>query len=239
MNLPSSASSIKSMPVPSADLSSGGSPTGIRSRKRMRFPRRSSAGCGSVIESFMWNTGYRGRFLRGRIDLPSNLANRGQMTKPSKQHPMIARIVHPTVAQNASNAGRVIKLKIALTATTRKSIFMMKKTCLALLSHASLQAVQSGAVNSTVWWRLKMTKCPYRYADASRLWATFGEPQREHSKGLSMFVTVVLYRYIVNCLRNFQTNSRIHQPVGFWGLLIRVKGDPEKSFSAPLVHQGF
>lgn len=99
-----------------------------------------------------------------------------------------------------------MKLNTTVVATARMTIFMMKKTCLALLSHNPLQSAQSGAVNSTVWCRLKMMKKPYRYADASRLWVTSEEPHRVHSQGLSMFVTVDLYRYIVKCLKNSQSD---------------------------------
>jgi hypothetical protein len=99
-----------------------------------------------------------------------------------------------------------MKLKIAVIATATKSIFMMKKTRLALLSHRALHSSQSGAVNSTDWCRPKTMRNRNRSALTSRLCVTSVDPHLAHSHGLSMFVTVDLYRNLMMCVGNSQTN---------------------------------
>ena len=211
MNFPSSsASSTKSLPTPFANLISAGSSCGTRIENRTSLPRKSSAGNGSVTGLCMWN--YRWCLRIGLIDFPLNLASRGVTKCPINPHKKRNPITDRTEKTTASKSSLRMKAQMIVPQRHPSRTFMSKNTRLALNAHAAEQSAQTGAVNLTVWWRLKIPKNPYRYAEVSMYSATSEEPQREHSLGFRKFVMVVVVRYICRFLltSNFQTNVRAH-----------------------------
>lgn len=79
-------------------------------------------------------------------------------------------------------------------------------------SNSSAQKSQTGAVNFTDWWRLNRMKCPYRYAEVSRVCVTSQERQREHSCGLNLFGIVLVLKYIGLFSSIFLATSKSTQP---------------------------
>jgi hypothetical protein len=138
------------------------------------------------------------RLFSGWIDLPSNLATRGQSKKLIRRQAKMARTVQPTVAQDASNAGRVANRYIDLIKTAKKRSFIIKYTFFSRRSQIALHASHSGASNDTVWCLLKIQKKPKLSTRTGRLCATSGELQRLHAYGLRRLLMVFVYRYIGN-----------------------------------------
>jgi hypothetical protein len=135
------------------------------------------------------------------MECPVNLASRGVTTQPTieianknMKTETTEKIIAP-MKSSLMNAPIMMITRIAKRAIT---IFPTNRS---RLSNSSAHESHTGAVKFTDWCRLKRMKCPYLYADVSRVCVTSLERHREHSYALSWLAILVVVRYIVDFAR--------------------------------------